>query len=106
MPAYVSDSLGGRFPSEDELFTAGAVEYFGSDLITPPGDVFLQNHDASYNVLFVDGTVKTFADGGRNIKKALEAMTKEVPTSSEYQPGSAVALKIFRVYFDPLYVMD
>lgn len=97
IPAYVSDSLGGNFPS--------AVQYFDGDLAQPAGEVFLQNHDASYNVLFIDGTVKTFADGGRSIKKTLEALAQDT-VGSRNQPGSAVALRVFKVYFDPLYVTD
>jgi len=98
MPVYVTDSLGGSFPS--------AVQYFDGDLTTPPGDVFLQNHDAAYNVLFVDGTVKTFADGGRSIKKTLETLAKDLVNGSPNQPGSAVVEPIFMVYFDTLYIAD
>ena len=98
MPVYVTDSLGGSFPS--------AVQYFDGDLTTPPGDVFLQNHDASYNILFVDGTVKTFGDGGRSIKKTLEDLARDAIPGSTNQPGSAVIEKIFMVYFDTLYIAD
>jgi len=31
----------------------------------------LLNHDASYNVLFPNGTVKTFSDGGKEVRRAL-----------------------------------
>jgi len=34
-------------------------------------DQEITNHDSSYNILFPNGTVKTFADGGKNVYKAL-----------------------------------
>ncbi|MFH0963613.1 MAG: hypothetical protein V2A58_06335, partial [Planctomycetota bacterium] len=98
--AYISDSLGGSFPC--------AIEYLNNEvppqIVLPTERVFLQNHDASYNVLFLDGTVKTFSDAGRTIKKSLDLMAED--TMLQLQPGSAVVEPIFVLYFNELYTQD
>ncbi|MFH0965690.1 MAG: DUF1559 domain-containing protein [Planctomycetota bacterium] len=97
--AYISDSLGGAFPCAIEYLNGAADQ-----IILPTERVFLQNHDASYNVLFLDGTVKTFSDAGRTVKKLLETMAED--TMLQLQPGSVVVEPIFVLYFNELYTQD
>ena len=76
-------------------------------------DMWVSNHDSAYNVLFSDGSVKTFADAGRAFYKW--TVTKRMTTQSykrdgSIEPGWPVSLQktteLFETYFDPLYAQD
>jgi len=59
------------------------------------------NHDLSYNVLFSDGSVKTFSDAGLSLFK----------TAALFKPGASAVTtaekaKLYELYFDPLYAQD
>ncbi|MFH0964227.1 MAG: type II secretion system protein [Planctomycetota bacterium] len=61
---------------------------------------FYSNHDAAYNVLFADGSVKTFSDGGLSVFKHIcNNFTQKV------EDANSVA-KIYELYFDALYAQD
>ena len=61
------------------------------------------NHDKAYNVLFTDGSVKTFSDAAAAIFKAAVAIKAN---NSGYPPSAADKGAWFTVYFDPLYAQD
>jgi len=64
---------------------------------------YTSNHDRSYNVLFTDGSVKTFSDAAASLLKA-EVMIKV------NNAGKAVLAaekgEWYELYFDPLYAQD
>jgi len=73
------------------------------------------NHDSSYNVLFTDGSVKTFGDGAHAVLDAYAQAIQDTSTgyggggyNSIFYPPSLLQLdrKIWQVYFDPLYAQD
>jgi len=63
---------------------------------------WVSNHDMSYNVLFTDGSVKTFGDAGLSLFKTVQLM--------RIKNGGIETLKdladIYKLYFDPLYAQD
>ncbi len=75
------------------------------------------NHEHSWNVLFTDGSVKTYADTGHNIVRkyitdfgndpdfAIANVT-DAGWDTYGLSGAWMNAYIFPVYFDPLYVMD
>jgi len=67
---------------------------------------FAENHDAAYNILFPDGSVKTFADSGRSIMKyqAILYGTSGC-TAASYWPAQMVA-PVWETYFDSTYAQD
>ncbi|MFH0965576.1 MAG: DUF1559 domain-containing protein [Planctomycetota bacterium] len=77
---------------------------------------FVQNHDGAYNVLFTDGSVKTFSDAGQVVRNTLTATDRT--TGGDYrnytQPGAGWSEandetrseNVFPVYFDLIYTQD
>ncbi|MFH0963597.1 MAG: type II secretion system protein [Planctomycetota bacterium] len=61
---------------------------------------FYSNHDMSYNVLFSDGSVKTFSDAGSSVYKHI------VTNFVKYFEDANSVAKIYELYFDPLYAQD
>ena len=74
--------------------------------------MWFSNHENAYNVLFTDGSVKTFSDAGLSLYKAcltIGAMNL-VPSGPGYRVLSIdMAQKnkyLYSVYMDPLYAQD
>ncbi|MFH0962738.1 MAG: DUF1559 domain-containing protein [Planctomycetota bacterium] len=68
------------------------------------------NHDNAYNVLFTDGSVKTFSDAGLSMKKSIITWMRGHPcmwTGSWFLPlpSDKVGL-VWETYLDPLYAQD
>ena len=61
------------------------------------------NHDQSYNVLFSDGAVKTFSDGGGTL---MGEVRKEQISRGGYIPANTTYAKWWEIYFDALYAQD
>ena len=61
------------------------------------------NHDKAYNVLFTDGSVKTFSDAAASIFKSVVALKV---TNDGFPPSSADKGAGYKVYFDELYAQD
>jgi len=61
------------------------------------------NHDLSYNVLFGDGAVKTFADGGQIL---MDDVRKEQIRRRGRTPTNATYATWWKTYFDPIYALD
>lgn len=100
--ALVSDSLFGFMYLPD-----------GLDNKSNWPSIYWQNHVSTYNVLFADGSVKTYSDGMRTIMnwQARRAVANKAPGGYAefgggiYMPCEMVG-PIWRTYFDPLYVQD
>ena len=74
---------------------------FGPEELT--ADYWWSNHDRSYNVLFADGSVKTFSDAGMNLfKQVVDAYS----TNSHPVPHQHDFAMAYELYFDPLYAQD
>ncbi|MFH0964332.1 MAG: DUF1559 domain-containing protein [Planctomycetota bacterium] len=81
-------------------------------------DGMMSNHDNSYNVLFTDGSVKTFADGSAAVKKEIIKHLGYIYTINpgainDYGNNHSVHVHLFeldqpiwRTYFDELYAQD
>ena len=74
-----------------------------SDLNHLTKRMWTSNHDMSYNILFTDGAVKTFSDGGMSLFK--DVVSEKIrnfggPICPEFEA------KLFEVYFDGLYAQD
>ena len=72
---------------------------------------YIQNHDAAWNVLFADGSVKTLSDAAHFVRAAQRDGTDmdggESETSVDVGPsGQYYEAKVFRLYFDTLYAQD
>ena len=65
-------------------------------------DYLWQNHDSAYNVLFTDGSVKTFSDAGQSLFKQIVTLT--LPEVVGWPLGSQAA--VYDMYFDELYAQD
>ena len=61
------------------------------------------NHDLSYNVLFGDGSVKTFADGGQIL---MSDVRKEQISRRGRTPTNATFAKWWKTCFDPVHALD
>ena len=74
-------------------------------------DYWVQNHEAAYNVLFADGSVKTFSDAGKEFyKKTVQLMLslkwRSSPDSAYYVGPLEKDKYFWTVYFDRLYAQD
>ena len=65
---------------------------------------FWSNHDSAYNVLFTDGSVKTFSDAGKAIYKFF-AISK-ANAGGWNATMDATCKTVWKVYFDALYAQD
>jgi len=83
------------------------------------GGGYVSNHDGAFNVMFTDGSVKTFSDASQVVRNVCTASENGVaPTSQDGKnytqvgPGTSEqndesrSQNVFPVYFDPIYVQD
>ena len=78
--------------------------------LTDPKDQYwwVSNHDNAYNVLFADGSVKTFSDAGLSMKKSIVTWMSSHAVSNGWLlplPSQKVNL-VWKNYFDGLYAQD
>ena len=78
--------------------------YAGSNQEILSKDAWVSNHDASYNILFTDGSVKTFSDAGMSILK--EAAQYRVSVGNGRPEQVQQLLHYIEAYFDPMYAQD
>jgi hypothetical protein len=64
---------------------------------------FYANHDMAYNVLFTDGSVKTFSDAGGSLMTELR---KTQINNNGSSPSLYQISTLYRTYFDSLYAQD
>ncbi|MFH0964216.1 MAG: type II secretion system protein [Planctomycetota bacterium] len=69
--------------------------------------VWVSSHDNAYNVLFADGSVKTFSDAGLSMRKAMTNVALGQYSGRWWLPtmGQRVSI-VWGPYFDPLYAQD
>jgi len=65
---------------------------------------YMTNHDAGYNVLFTDGSVKTFSDAGKSIYKFF--LSQKINRSGWMATMDVTERIVWKTYFDPLYAQD
>jgi len=108
--AVASDAIYGFGPRRSRMELAGVtVDYWD-----PTGNLkscYLSSHDASYNVLFSDGAVKTFSDAGQQFYKYLARMLYEAYAGSGNHGNQAMycpheLMQLYEQYFDGLYAQD
>ena len=131
--ALVSDSLVGFYgnPGEDPTNKVGWYCTGGMSFgVTHPLDrseayrVFRWNHLNAYNVLFGDGSVKSFGDAGNVVRQAtFEATPYNTGVcdgsdcfaahgpyiywqQNAYPNGPELSRTVWETYFDPLYAQD
>ncbi|MFH0964032.1 MAG: type II secretion system protein [Planctomycetota bacterium] len=78
--------------------------------------LWVSSHDNSYNVLFFDGSVKTYSDAGRSLMRAYHELIMSDPVAYPNEAGidwvhypprrKKLEEGIWRVYFDALYAQD
>ena len=100
----------GRAIASDAIwsfFTRCAVRYPDPAMFVDrfPPDSFSSNHDKAYNVLFTDGSVKTYSDAGSNILKS-EIVDWLRGCNNWWGPGASQVGTYWKQYFDPLYAQD
>ena len=97
--AVASDTIWGFFQY--------SLAYGGERLLLDPAEhtrqYWWQNHDSAYNVLFADGSVKTFSDAGLSLFKTLVAAKLNQTDSALVSDEKA---KAFEQFFDPMYAQD
>jgi len=111
-----------RYHASNECVLPGATATSGN----PPDPAYypqaanyaITNHDASYNVLFTDGSVKTYGDGGKSLFKSLVdlfawtywpgdvACIKSVCADNDPQPRMSLDDRIWTPYLDTAYSQD
>ena len=69
---------------------------------------YISNHDGAYNVLFPDGSVKTFSDGGLSLRKGIQMWhLRNRGTNQDLALLTfAKAQIVYKNYFDGLYAQD
>ena len=97
-------------PANPDYFLANGSSYnkvdYGDDYVNR---FAYMNHDNSYSVLFTDGSVKTFADGGRLVLRAIWdhwAGGDARWITYHYAVSSLSERVVWRIYFDELYAQD
>ena len=113
--AVASDSVWGLFPRTSRLkINVGGdaayeeVKHYISDTMTKLG-TYMSNHDAAFNVLFTDGSVKTFSDGATEFYKFLRIhMIAGQAAVGGYSSSYSLAdiETLYSLYFDGLYAQD
>ena len=96
---------GRQWPGSDELWHLDYSKMF-----------WVSNHDNAYNVLFFDGSVKTYSDAGRAL---MTDYHKLIVQNAVYYPDNPdidwihypprqkqLEDSIWQIYFDPAYVQD
>ena len=79
------------------------IQYNDTNELQPA--YWTSNHDAAYNVLFADGSVKTFSDAGASLFKELLHIQLS-NTSVGDGPSLSQLGTVYELYFDPLYAQD
>ena len=84
---------------------------YTTDLTDPKSNFWwVSNHDSSYNVLFADGSVKTFSDAGRSIWKNVFVFMQANPVWGGGPPRLILPSEkvdlVWKTFFDPLYAQD
>ena len=113
--AVASDALRGFFPraSYIRLKNPPDTSYIYVYWVNSNRDLrniaYGTNHDAAFNVLFTDGSVKTFADSALSIyKHTLQVWKEQTALNSAFAGLGRLRdqADVYERYFDPLYAQD
>ena len=114
--AVASDSLAIYSGAQASRDPSSTYPWSGSNpsTIEQVVQMWTTNHDRAYNVLFPDGSVKTFSDASNEIQQVIlkgNCLTACTNPGVPYQRGGAASLPdmeqpIWQVYFDQLYAQD
>ena len=114
--AVASDSLAIYPSAQASKDTSSTYPWSGSNpsTIDQVVQMWTTNHDRAYNVLFPDGSVKTFSDASNEIQQVIlkgNCLTACTNPGVPYNRGGAASLPdmeqpIWQVYFDQLYAQD
>ena len=111
--AVVSDALHSFFLTYrwDNIGWMSTRYGYNSGIVWDPTNIpdayWAMNHDSAYNVLFSDGSVKTFSDSGKSLYKAFcTLITSNKADQYHHVNPNQRNTEIFGVYFDPLYAQD
>jgi len=85
----------------DNSPTVGSYSYGTPDGQSPL--YWVSNHDRSYNILFTDGSVKTFSDSAMQLYKRIAAQRM---ICNGYLVPNNVLVELWENYFDPMYAQD
>jgi len=103
--AIASDAIWGmwcRSGVAGTYFTAGGTNTLWDTPDKLTRSVWTSNHDMSYNVLFTDGSVKSFSDAGLSLfKKWVMAQDAQ-----NFHPFASTIREMYEQYFDPIYAQD
>ena len=109
--AVASDAIWAWFPRplRGRLDWGAGLTYVGVNTSSSANlrvSMFASSHDSAYNVLFMDGAVKTFSDAGLSVYKHILQRTKDYGAKE----GTNLTLHdmsvIWDTYFDELYAQD
>ena len=101
--AIASDAIWNFFGRHNQVYASasGSYTYGTADGQNP--QFWISNHDRSYNILFTDGSVKTFSDAGMALYKRC---ARQRITNTGYPMPSWVMAELWENYFDPMYAQD
>ena len=101
--AIASDAIWNFFGRHNQVYASasGSYTYGTADGQNP--QFWISNHDRSYNILFTDGSVKTFSDAAMALYKRC---AQQRITNTGYPMPSWVMAEMWENYFDPLYAQD
>ena len=100
--AIASDAVWGFLGRDVGVTAMGGSAYSYNSTSVLLKDEFTSNHDSAYNVLFGDGSVKTFSDAGLSVFKTLAA----AQAGSTGRPALRDIARVYEMYFDALYAQD
>ena len=102
--AVASDAIWGFWQRWRMYLSSGPayLPYDRAEYLT--ADEMTSNHDMAYNVLFTDGSVKTFSDAGMSMMKQL--VWYQLNVGSPRRPRLMDIGQLYELYFDALYAQD
>ena len=103
--AVASDAIWGFFIRPRSVPNYPAVLYDPAVADSLQHQWFLENHDKAYNVLFTDGSVKTFSDAGLSLYKTMVVIQGQGAASAG-QPPYLIGRQVWETFFDALYAQD
>ena len=104
--AIASDAIYGFWMRNYIGYSGGGTANY-NEIAELRKEFWVSNHDMAYNVLFTDGSVKSYSDAGVSLQKTWTAarLTNAQRTNLGPMP-SRVSSHIWEVFFDELYAQD
>ena len=96
-----SGSCGSRAFASDTVFGPGPLPGVA---VRPSETTFISNHDRVWNVVFYDGSVKTYADADAGLAQRLVEIAQS--GRDDYKGATGRSALVFGEFFDPLYSQE